>query len=182
MGVPNQKKGSVSLFGTVRVMAMSASLAAMSIVCGKYLAFGVGQVLRFSFENLPILVAGMLFGPLVGAAVGAVADLIGCVLVGYAINPILTVGAAVIGLLGGLVYRIPWRIPEAARILLSVGIAHLIGSVLIKTVGLATYYDMPMGVLMLWRGLNYLIVGAAEYVLIYFIMKNKAIRSVRYRR
>ena len=182
MGKVNQTRRSVALFGTVRVMAMSAVLAAMSIVCGKYLAFGVGQVLRFSFENLPILVSGMLFGPLIGAAVGIAADLIGCVLVGYAINPSLTVGAAVIGLLGGLIYRLAERLPEAIRILLSVGVAHLVGSVVIKTIGLAAFYDMPVGLLMLWRALNYLIVGGVEYPLIYFILKNKAIRSMRYRR
>ena len=182
MSVSKQTKRNVALFGTVRVMAMSAVLAAMSIVCGKYLAFGVGQVLRFSFENLPILVSGILFGPLVGAAVGVVADLIGCILVGYAINPILTVGAAVIGFSGGLIYRLTGKLPEAIRILLSVGIAHLMGSILIKTLGLAAFYDMPVGLLMLWRALNYLIVGGVEYALIYFIMKNKAIRSLRYRR
>ena len=124
----------------------------------------------------------MLFGPLVGAAVGVAADLIGCVLVGYAINPILTVGAATIGLLGGLLYRLPRRLPQTLRILMAVGIGHLVGSVVIKTLGLAAFYDMPVGLLMIWRLLNYLIVGILEYILIYFIMKNKAIRSVEDRR
>ena len=182
MGLSNHERGRVALFGTMRVMAMAAILAAMSIVCGKYLAFGVGQVLRFSFENLPVLVAGMLFGPLVGAAVGVCADLIGCILVGYTINPILTVGAAVIGFLGGGLYRITDKLPEPIRVLLAVGIAHTVGSVIIKTLGLAVFYDMPVGILMLWRLLNYVIVGGVEYVLIYFIIRNKAIRSVRYRR
>ncbi|MBP3583660.1 MAG: folate family ECF transporter S component, partial [Clostridia bacterium] len=61
-------------------------LAAISIILGKYLAFGIGNVLRFSFENLPIAFAGIAFGPIAGALVGAVADLIGCLLVGYEIN------------------------------------------------------------------------------------------------
>ena len=165
-------------FGSIRVLAMSAVLVAMSIVCGKYLAFGFGNVLRFSFENLPILMAGMLFGPVAGVAVGVVADLIGCLLVGYAINPILTVGAAFIGLAGGLIYRLCARLPYSLRLGLAVMTAHLLGSVVIKTVGLAAFYDMPLWILMLWRLLNYLIVGAAEYVLLYFILKNKGIRSV----
>ena len=134
--------------------------------------------LRFSFENLPILMAGMLFGPVAGVAVGVVADLIGCLLVGYAINPILTVGAAFIGLAGGLIYRLCARLPYSLRLGLAVMTAHLLGSVVIKTVGLAAFYDMPLWILMLWRLLNYLIVGAAEYVLLYFILKNKGIRSV----
>ena len=37
-----------------RAMAICAMLAAMSIVCGKYLAIPLGNVMRFSFENLDI--------------------------------------------------------------------------------------------------------------------------------
>ena len=182
MATRSNQRNRIALFGTVRVMAFSAVLAAMSIVCGKYLAFGFGNILRFSFENLPVLVAGMLFGPLVGAAVGVVADLVGCVLVGYAINPILTVGAALIGGSGGLIWNVTRRFPYGLRVLLAVAFAHLLGSVLVKTLGLAAFYDMPVGILMLWRALNYLIVGVAEGVLIYFIMKNKALLSVAQRR
>ena len=166
------------VFGSIRVLAMSAVLVAMSIVCGKYLAFGFGNVLRFSFENLPILLSGMLFGPLVGAAVGVVADLVGCLMVGYAINPILTVAAALIGALGGIVYRLCARLPYPIRLLLAVAAAHLVGSVVVKTVGLAAFYQMPLWTLMLWRLLNYLIVGTVEYVLLYFIVKHKGIRSL----
>ncbi|MBQ9798211.1 MAG: folate family ECF transporter S component, partial [Clostridia bacterium] len=90
------------LQSNVRLLAVSAFLAALSIICGKYLALSLGNVLRFSFENLSILLAGMVFGPVVGAVVGIVADLVGCLMVGYAINPLVTLGAACVGLLGGL--------------------------------------------------------------------------------
>lgn len=172
------RRGAVSVFGSLRVLAFSAVLVAMSIVCGKYLAIRGGDILRFSFENLPILLAGMLFGPVVGAAVGVVADLIGCVLVGYAINPLVTVGAAVIGAASGILYRVTPRMSLFLRVLLSVGVAHLLGSVVIKTFGLAVFYDMPMVVLMLWRLLNYAIVGALEILLIVPILKNRAIHSL----
>ena len=65
---------------------MLTMLSAMSIVLGKLLAVNLGEVLRLSFENLPIIFAGLAFGPLAGAAVGLVADTVGCLLVGYAIN------------------------------------------------------------------------------------------------
>ena len=172
----------VAVFGTVRVLALCAVLVAMSIVCGKYLAIRGGDILRFSFENLPILMAGILFGPLAGMTVGVAADLIGCVLVGYAINPLVTVGAALIGLSGGLCWRLLGHMPYGVRLALSVGVSHLLGSVIVKTFGLSVFYDMPIGVLMLWRLLNYLIVGALEFLLLYFILKNKAIRSVSTKR
>lgn len=172
------RHSSVAVFGSLRVLAFSAVLVAMSIVCGKYLAIRGGDILRFSFENLPILLAGILFGPFIGAAVGVVADLIGCVLVGYAINPLVTVGAALIGIVGGGVYRFTAKFSLFVRVLLSVGSAHLLGSVVVKTFGLAVFYDMPMMVLMLWRLLNYVIIGGLEVLLIVPIMKNRAIHSL----
>lgn len=171
-----------AVFGSIRVLAMAAVLVAMSIVCGKYLAIRGGDILRFSFENLPILLAGMLFGPVIGAVCGIAADLIGCFLVGYAINPMITLGAAVIGFSAGLLYRIGFKWSHGLRVLAAVGISHLIGSVGIKTFGLAAFYDLPFGVLLLWRLLNYAIIGTMEYLLLYGILKNKAIRSLSAKR
>ncbi len=164
----------------LRTTVTLSLLAAMSIICGKYLAFGVGQVLRFSFENLPIMLSGMLLGPVAGMLTGAVADLVGCALVGYAVNPLVTLGAVAIGGVSGACYallgRLP-RLPLCLRLSLSVAASHLIGSVLIKTVGLVIYYPMPLYVLMLWRLLNYVIIGILEYVILYALMRNKALRA-----
>ena len=162
----------------LRLTVFGALLSAISIVCGKYLAFNIGEFIRFSFENLPIIFAGMAFGPIVGALVGVVADLIGCLLVGYAINPIITVAAGTIGILSGLSRFLPEpksRLSYLFRIALTVTVAHLVGSVVIKSFGLSVFYDMPLVILMLWRLLNYLIVGILEGFILYHIMKNKAI-------
>ena len=166
--------------GNLRLLAVSAFLAALSIVCGKYLAFPKEGVLRFGFENLPILLTGMMFGPIVGMIVGVVADLIGCVLVGYPINLIVTVGAACIGLLGGLLFRLTKKLPLLWQTCITVILTHLLASVIVKTIGLAQFYaqtyDMPFYVLMLWRLFNYIIVGVAEWFLLYTVLKNKALR------
>ena len=168
------------LSNNLQLLAVSATLAAISIVCGKYLALSVGNVLRFSFENLPILLAGMMFGPITGMLVGVVADLIGCVMVGYAINPIVTLGAACIGLLGGLLFRFTQKMPLLWQTFFTVIGTHLVASVIVKTYGLAQFYaqtyDMPFYVLMLWRLFNYVIVGVAEWLLLYTVLKNKALR------
>ena len=165
----------VAIFGSLRVLACAAVLVAMSIVCGKYLAIRGGEILRFSFENLPILLAGICFGPIVGAVAGVAADLVGCMLVGYAINPIVTLGAASIGLVSGILFWATARLPMLARTLTVTAVAHLLGSVVIKTLGLAAFYSMPIGMLMLWRLVNYLIVGAIEFLLIYALLKNRSV-------
>lgn len=159
------------------VMVAAALLAAISIVCGKYLAIRVGDTLRFSFENLPILLAGMAFGPLVGCTVGIAADLIGCLLVGYAINPLITLGGAVIGLLAGLCNNLFKKAPLPLQTGLTTATAHLIGSVVIKTIGLSSFYSIPLWELMAWRLLNYGIIGLAEAVLLYVIFKSRSIQA-----
>jgi hypothetical protein len=50
-----------------------------------------------------------------------------------------------------------------------------VGSVLIKTYGLAAFYSMPLWELMLWRLLNYAIVGVLEAVLIVILLSNRAV-------
>lgn len=169
-----KRENKIILFKTLTVLAASAILVALSIVFGKYLAIPMGDVMRFSFENLPIILAGMLFGAPVGAAVGVTADLVGCVLVGYAINPAVTTGACAIGLISGGVYKFLPTCPISFRVISSVLSAHLFGSVIIKTLGLSAFYSIPFYVLVLWRLLNYVIVGALECAILLYLLKNRA--------
>ena len=152
-------------------------MVAISILMGKYLAIRGGDVMRFSLENTPIILSGIAFGPGAGALVGLVADLVGCVMVGYTINPLVTLGAVAIGLISGFVPRILAKINVNGRLSLAitVAVAHLVGSVVIKTLGLAAYYDMPIVILMLWRVLNYLIVGALDGIVVHILLSRKEI-------
>jgi ECF transporter S component (folate family) len=170
-------KQKIALFGSLRTLVLSSIFVAVSIVCGKYLAIPGGNVLRFSFENLPVLLAGMSFGPVVGMAVGVAADLLGSLLRGYDINLMLTLGAAVIGLVGGIVFRLCRSLSDIPRVTLTVSLAHLLGSVIIKTAGLSLFYDMPLYELMLWRLLNYAIVGALEGGLLCLLIRNRTLRT-----
>ena len=74
-------KSGIRLFGSTKVLVLAALLIAISIV-GKSLRVDFFSVIRISAETLPILMAGIFFGPFIGAAVGAGADLIGCFVTG----------------------------------------------------------------------------------------------------
>ena len=162
---------------SLRITIILALMVAISILMGKYLAIRGGDVMRFSLENTPIILSGIAFGPGAGALVGLVADLVGCIMVGYTINPLVALGAVAIGLISGFMPRILARINVNGRLNLAitVAVAHLIGSVLIKTVGLSSYYDMPFVILMLWRALNYLIVGALDGIVVHILLGHRAI-------
>ncbi len=166
---------SPSLFGSLRILCAAAMLAALSIVLGKYLAIST-PIFRFSFENLPVLMAGIFFGPVVGGMVGAVADLVGCLMVGYDINVIVTLGATLIGVLSGVIARIGTRGGQKPlrplTLCLAIGVAHVVGSMVVKSVGFRVYYGTPL-VTLLWRVPLYLVTGALEASLLLLLTRNK---------
>lgn len=170
------------IFGSVRMLCVAALLTALSIVLGKYLAIST-PLFRISFENLPILMAGIFFGPLIGGAVGAIADLVGCVLVGYAINPIITVGGVLVGVLSGLVSLLSTRNDRTLsplKIFGAVAVAHIVGSMVVKTWGLSVYFHAPMETL-IWRVPLYIAVGSAEGTVLCLMAKNRLFMSEMHR-
>lgn len=159
--------------GSVRILVTLSALSAIGIILGKFLAFNVTEFMRFSLENTTIILSGILFGPIYGAAVGAVQDIVGCIAVGYTINPIITLGSTIIGAMSGFVYSKVKRLSSPFAIVLSIAPAHLIGSVIVKTVGLSVYYSYPFVITLLWRILNYTIVGVVEAILLITLLKSK---------
>ena len=67
------------VFKSVRFLTTAAMLTALSvvigIVCKNFLNFGSG-LFRVTFENLPIIMSGILLGPAAGGIVGAASDLV----------------------------------------------------------------------------------------------------------
>ena len=160
----------------IRVLTVMAMLASLSIVFGKLLAFTAGPF-RISFENLPILMAGMFLGAPAGFLTGVIADIIGCLIVGYSINPIITLGAGCIGLLSGLLFR---RLPDIPLPHMPAGLfgnwltvilTHAVGSMLIKSVGLILYYHYALPQVALRIPL-YLVIGTVEALIITALLSN----------
>lgn len=169
----NNLTGSIRLFGNLRVMITSGLFIALSIVLGKFLQIPIGDNIRISLENTPVIMSGIFFGPFVGGAVGATADLIGCLLKGYAINPVITLGALTIGFSSGLLAVLLKKAPGLLSVIASVFSAHILGSMIIKSVGLRLYYGTPYSVL-LWRVPTYVAIGIIEVIIIYMLISNKA--------
>lgn len=165
------------LFGNLQVLVIASLLVALSVVFGKLLAVNITQSFRISFENLPVLLAGIAFGPWIGAMTGMIADLVGCLVVGFAVNPIITLGAACVGLVSGLVSHFILTNRSQRSILISVAAAHFIGSILIKSFGIYLWYGTPLSALWL-RVPIYLVTGTAEAYLILLLFQSRAI--IRY--
>ena len=168
----SQKRGS-----SLRLITALALLSAIGIILGKFLAFNITDFMRFSLENLSIIFSAVAFGPLAGLAVGLVQDIVGCLIRGYALNPIITLASGLIGLISGVIYHHLSKLHKGVRMCLAIATAHLIGSVLIKSLGLAIYYQLPFIATLLWRALNYLIVGSIEAIVMIYLTKSKLLLS-----
>ncbi|MBQ7671154.1 MAG: folate family ECF transporter S component [Clostridia bacterium] len=160
----------------LRALIITAVFAALSIVLGKFAAINIGDTIRFSFENLPIMLTSFLLGPLWGGACGLVADVLGCILRGYAINPGITAAAVLMGVIPALMTRYILKKDGTVPVLISGFTSHVICSMLIKTVALHIVYLTPYGTLFATRVPTYAVIGLLESYICALLMKNKTIR------
>jgi len=153
---------------SVRTLTAMALLIAMSIVFSRVLSISTGFV-RFNLGSLPVLLAGILFGPWAGFVVGMVA--------GYAINPLITLGAASIGLVGGLGWQKLSHLRTGNRLWCSVLAAHFVGSMVINSLALHIFYGYAWAVLIA-RIPNALVRTAVNTVLLRILLENRALMAV----
>ena len=157
----------------VREITLAAMLIAMSVVigifCKSVLNFGGGHF-RITFENFPIIISGILFGPIVGGAVGLGSDIISYLLSGQAYPPnvIVSIGATLVGVISGTVSKFLVKKRGNLQIILSGGLAHLFGSMIVKPIGLFAFYEWAV----LWRIPLYLVIAPLELLIICLLFKN----------
>ncbi len=89
-------------------LAVMGLLIALTIIASKYLKIEIGTMNRLNFSSAFIMLSGIWLGPVGGAVVGLISDLLGCVMAGYAINPLYTLMPVMVGVFSGLcepIYR-----------------------------------------------------------------------------
>ena len=161
---------------SVRTLTMLALLVAMSIVFSRVLSISTGFV-RFNLGSLPVLLAALLFGPWAGFAVGVVADMIGGVLAGYAINPLITLGAGAIGLVAGYAWQKLGSLSIVLRLSVSVLLGHIVGSMVINSLALRIFYGYAWSVL-LTRIPNAIVLAAVNTVLLRILLENRSLMKL----
>ena len=165
-----KKQKNIALFGSVKVLVFAAFLCAISGVM-KLIAPS-GDTWRISFENFPILFAGITLGPLIGGS-----DLLGCLFKGYAINPFITLASMMIGIISGITFKAIKSKKKELPIITAVFLGHIISNMVIKTVVLSKMYGMALEVLIPERTVTYLITALAESIIIIILYRNNAIKN-----
>lgn len=163
------------------VLCLAAFLAALSFLLGLLAKTIQGtSPLRVTLEGMPVVLSGIMLGPFVGAAVGVAADLLSCLLAGQSPLPLITVGAALVGLLPGLLTPLLYRgarpfslRPRFLTVLLLDGAAHAVGSVTVKSIALSAFYGFNTLVL---RAPIYLGIILLESYLLYLLLRSADVR------
>ncbi len=168
-----------SAFSSAKALTLAAMLTAMSVVigvfCKNFLNFGFG-LYRITFENFPIILSGIFFGPVAGGIVGAATDIVSYLLSSqeYPPNLIVTFGAITVGAISGIVSRFIVKKSGIKQIIFSGAAAHIIGSMIIKSIGLFQYY----GWMVVVRVPMYIVIASAEIALVCMMYKNKNFRKM----
>ena len=161
----------------IKALVYCAMLAAISVVMARLLSFSVDGGVRWSLDKFPLFLAGMFFGPVMGALTGFVADFTGS-LMQFGFNPLLCFPAIFYGLCGGLLRRFLAKNFSVFRLVPSYLLPTVVGSVLIQSFALA--YTFPKGnfsasiiYYLSTRSIQFAVVAVLEILVIYLLMKSK---------
>lgn len=125
---------------TTKTMVYCALLAALQVVLARLIVPMPSVDTRFSIEAVPIFLAGALFGPLPGALVGFVSDMVGTLFSGFGYNPLFALPPLLYGITGGLFRFYLGRKTNFVRVLLAFLPAVVLGSFLWQSFALAYVY------------------------------------------
>ena len=144
------KRNQNGIFST-RNLILMAALIAMQIILARVLSIQASDILRISFESVPIVLAGMWLGPLSGAIVALIADILGTVLSGYGIwFPPIALGPVLVGVISGLSTKYVFHSDlsstrESWKVVVTVLVAGIVNSFLVGTVTTTMYSIIVMG-------------------------------------
>ena len=85
---------------SVKTLVFLALLVAIQLVLSRVLVIDLG-VYRITLGTIATVLAGLWMGPVAGGVEGGVADIIGCFMKGYGVNPLITLSAITWGVVAG---------------------------------------------------------------------------------
>ncbi len=139
-----------------RTVVFLGLLVAMQIVLARVAVIDLGSY-RITLGSVCTILAGLWFGPLGGGLCGLVADILGCILKGFAVNPLITVASILWGLIPGLMHPLMTgsRTKKTAMLCLSVVITSILSTLVFTTAGLVwligyNFYAIMPGRVVQW--------------------------------
>lgn len=134
------KQTTIPILST-RNLACCALLAALSVVLARLVIPMPNATTRFSIEAVPIVLSGILFGPMAGALVGFCADFVGTLFSGFGFNPLFSLPPILYGISGGLFRHYLGKKVTIPGLTLTVLPPVVLGSILWQSAALSYVYN-----------------------------------------
>lgn len=167
---------------STRNIILGGLLTAISIVLTRMFAFMLFDgTVRISLGSIPIMLSGIIMGPLVGGLVGAISDVIGITIVSQGVPHIgFTLSSALTGIIPGLLMHSSFKNKNTsskklfALVVLSVLAVSIIVSMCLNTFWLSQLQGKAFLVLLPTRLIGTVLIGIASVVILYpLILKLK---------
>ncbi|MCD8153198.1 MAG: folate family ECF transporter S component [Clostridiales bacterium] len=127
---------------SIKTVVFMALFVAMNIVLTRVFVIDLGAY-RISVGSVATILAGLWLGPIAGGVCGLVSDLLGCVLRGYAVNPLITVAAILWGFLPPLcrpiLAKLQSRVKKTVVLCVVLFITAVCSSLICTTAGLVLF-------------------------------------------
>lgn len=139
----------VELKNSTRRLVILALMVSLNVVLTRFasvrIAIGGIEGIRIGFGTFPAILTGLTMGPLAGAAVGAMGDVVGFVLYPMGVYlPHFTVTAALSGVLPSIIWRATGRAERFLPLLWAIGGSQAITSVILVPWLLRDLFSLPM--------------------------------------
>jgi signal transduction histidine kinase, lytS len=173
----NQQRNNFS----VRKMSILAMFTAISIILTRFLVIHPMPSVRIEFGNVPIMLAGFMFGPFSGIIVGAAADCLGAMLRGQGFDVPLMLVPMFMGGVAGLARNYVLKNPSYLKVLAVTLPVNIIGKMLWTTYWLsAVIVKAPFMAILPTRVIVYSIVPIVEAALLLQLVTNIAFKKLVY--
>lgn len=128
-----------------RQMTHAALLVAVSIVMTRLGSLMIGGIIRLSFGGIPIYMGGLLFGPVVGGMVGALADGLGYFIntFGAAFAPQIFFASVFRGIIPPLAARLVPGKNWYWKVFVAILLTEIVSGLLLTTWGLSLLWETP---------------------------------------
>lgn len=139
-----------------RILVFLGLLVAMHIVLVRLVVIDLGSY-RITIGSVCTILAGLWFGPVAGGVSGLISDVLGCILKGYAINPLITVAAILWGVIPALMRPLMTgsKVKKTGMLWLSVVVTSILATLVFTTAGLVlllgyNFYAIMPGRIVQW--------------------------------
>ena len=156
----------------IRMVAILGILSAIAVISSGVFPSGltvrVGEFIKLSPVFLVVAMAGSMYGWWAGALVAFIGDFMQALVSGLGFSPLILIVNVLCGACFGLLLH---NTKSTFRIVLSVLLTQVAGSLGLTTLALHLQYCMPIFPTVYWRALQTVIMIAVELVMLLLIIK-----------